>query len=532
MRVRDARQTFLGVWIRRPRSARSSLDLRRRAAAARLHLRRRRRRGASCSRRRRPRRRRRRSSTSGGDAPRLAAELGELAARRRGQRAATALVPFPDGPEGDRHRRLLRRLLGDRARRSAGQPASASREGLARDARLLPRARRAATGRTRDASRSSTSARQHGARCAASSTRRSRASSTAAGTSSAPRSRRFERERSPAVCGAGHAVGVASGTDAIDARPARARASAPGDEVITASNTCVPTVAAIEAAGATPVLVDVDAGDATRSTRRASRAALTPRTKAIVPVHLYGQPADLEPLLDARARAHGLVVVEDAAPGARAPRSAAGRSGTLGDARPRSASTRRRTSARSATAARSCTADADVDATVALAAPVRLEPERPRQPRGGRQQPPRRAAGRDPAGQAAGSTTTTSGGVRSHARYGEALRRAAPPAPREHPHVPPGRAAQRDALEARGRAPGGWGRARPLPRAVHQQAPSAEELARPGHLARSERLAREVLSLPLLPGAARRRGARRRGRRSRGVPLVDQRRRPLVGEGA
>jgi dTDP-4-amino-4,6-dideoxygalactose transaminase len=119
----------------------------------------------------------------------------------------------------------------------------------------------------------------------------------------------FEEELA-AWCGAGHAVAVASGTDALELA-LRAAGVGPGDEVVTAANTCVPTVAAIVAAGATPVLADVDPVTWTLDPESAA-AACGPRTRALVPVHLYGQCADLGPLL-ALARERGLAVVDDAA---------------------------------------------------------------------------------------------------------------------------------------------------------------------------------------------------------------------------
>src|SRR5262249_22917273 len=123
-----------------------------------------------------------------------------------------------------------------------------------------------------------------------------------------PAVERFE-EAWASYCGAAHAVGVNSGTDAI-ALALRAHGVGPGDEVITAANTCVATITAIVAIEATPVLADVDPETWTLDSDSAE-AAITPRTRALVPVHLYGQCADLEPL-GALASEHGLVVVEDA----------------------------------------------------------------------------------------------------------------------------------------------------------------------------------------------------------------------------
>ena len=110
-------------------------------------------------------------------------------------------------------------------------------------------------------------------------------------------------------CRAGHAVGVNSGTDAI-ALALRAHGVGPGDEVVTAANTCVATITAIVATGAMPVLADVDSETWTLDPA-STAAAVTPRTKALVPVHLYGQCADLDPIRSLAAE-HRLVVVEDA----------------------------------------------------------------------------------------------------------------------------------------------------------------------------------------------------------------------------
>lgn len=111
-------------------------------------------------------------------------------------------------------------------------------------------------------------------------------------------------------CGVAHGVGVNSGTDALFLA-LKTLGIGEGDEVITVANTAVPTVAAIRAAGAMPVFVDVEEDtfliDATRI-----EPAITSRTKCILPVHLYGQVADMDPLLAVAAR-YNLVVVEDCA---------------------------------------------------------------------------------------------------------------------------------------------------------------------------------------------------------------------------
>ena len=119
----------------------------------------------------------------------------------------------------------------------------------------------------------------------------------------------FEREFSAWV-GAVHGVGVASGTDALTLA-LRALEIGPGDEVITVANAGVPTVAAICAAGATPRFVDVD-GDALLLDASILKDAVTERTRCLLPVHLYGRPVPMEPLLDLASR-RGLAVVEDCA---------------------------------------------------------------------------------------------------------------------------------------------------------------------------------------------------------------------------
>ncbi|MBI4886437.1 MAG: DegT/DnrJ/EryC1/StrS family aminotransferase [Acidobacteria bacterium] len=110
-------------------------------------------------------------------------------------------------------------------------------------------------------------------------------------------------------CDTAHAVGTSSGTSALHLA-LLACGVGPGDEVITVPFTFVATAAAIEYAGARPVFVDVDPVYYTMDPARVE-AAITPRTKAIMPVHLYGQAADMDPLLDI-ARRHRLKVIEDA----------------------------------------------------------------------------------------------------------------------------------------------------------------------------------------------------------------------------
>ena len=108
---------------------------------------------------------------------------------------------------------------------------------------------------------------------------------------------------------AAYAVGTSSGTSALHLALLAAGVG-PGDEVITVPFTFVASVAAIEYTGARPVLVDIAAGSFTMNPALVE-AAITPQTRAIVPVHLYGQPADMGRLLEIASR-HGLKVIEDA----------------------------------------------------------------------------------------------------------------------------------------------------------------------------------------------------------------------------
>jgi dTDP-4-amino-4,6-dideoxygalactose transaminase len=119
----------------------------------------------------------------------------------------------------------------------------------------------------------------------------------------------FEAEFA-AHCRTRHAVGVSSGTSALHLALLAAGVG-DGDEVVTVPFTFVATVAAIQYTGARPVLVDVEPGTLNMDPSRIE-AAVTTRTKAILPVHLYGHPADMEPILRV-AEAHGLAVIEDAA---------------------------------------------------------------------------------------------------------------------------------------------------------------------------------------------------------------------------
>jgi dTDP-4-amino-4,6-dideoxygalactose transaminase len=136
----------------------------------------------------------------------------------------------------------------------------------------------------------------------------------------------FEEEFA-AFCGVRQGVAVNSGTSALHLA-LLAAGIGPGDEVITVPCTFVATVAAIVYTGAIPVFVDVDPITYTLDPRQIE-GALTPKTKAILPVHLYGNAADLDPITQI-ARRHGLVVIEDAAQ-AHAAEYKGRRCGSIGD---------------------------------------------------------------------------------------------------------------------------------------------------------------------------------------------------------
>ena len=124
-----------------------------------------------------------------------------------------------------------------------------------------------------------------------------------------PNVKAFEQEMA-AYCGSNHAIGVANGTDALHLA-LRALQIGPGDEVITTPFTFVATTEAIGLVGATPVFVDIDSRTFNIDVNQIEHA-ITPQTRCILPVHLYGQPCDMDPIMNLAAR-HGLFVVEDCA---------------------------------------------------------------------------------------------------------------------------------------------------------------------------------------------------------------------------
>src|SRR6266480_4034153 len=123
-----------------------------------------------------------------------------------------------------------------------------------------------------------------------------------------PQLQAFENEFAT-YCGTRYGIGVASGTDALSLA-LRACRIGPGDEVITVANSFIATVEAIALVGATPVFVDIDPEIYTLDWRQLEHV-LTSRTRAIIPVHVYGHPVEMRPVLEF-AKRYGLRVIEDA----------------------------------------------------------------------------------------------------------------------------------------------------------------------------------------------------------------------------
>lgn len=124
---------------------------------------------------------------------------------------------------------------------------------------------------------------------------------------SGPYVEKFEREFAD-FCGSMHAIATSNGTSALWMTLLAAGVAA-GDEVITAPNTFIATAEAISYAGAQPVFVDVDQNSYTMVPELLEKA-ITPRTKAVIPIHLFGQPADMNPIMEIAAR-HNILVIED-----------------------------------------------------------------------------------------------------------------------------------------------------------------------------------------------------------------------------
>jgi dTDP-4-amino-4,6-dideoxygalactose transaminase len=137
----------------------------------------------------------------------------------------------------------------------------------------------------------------------------------------------FEREFA-SYCGARHCIGISNGLDALELA-LRGYGIGAGDEVIVPTNTFIASWLAVTRTGAVPVPVEPEEPTHTIAAGRVERA-ITPRTRAVMPVHLYGQPADMQPIITL-ARRHGLKVIEDAAQ-AQGARYRTRRAGGLGDA--------------------------------------------------------------------------------------------------------------------------------------------------------------------------------------------------------
>jgi dTDP-3-amino-3,4,6-trideoxy-alpha-D-glucose transaminase len=307
----------------------------------------------------------------------------------------------------------------------------------------------------------------------------------------------FERAFA-AFCGARDAIGVGSGTNAIELA-LRACGIGPGDEVITAANTCIPTVAGIDACGATAVLVDVDEATFTIDPAELEDAT-TARTRAIVPVHLYGQCADID-AITRHAEEHGLVVVEDAAQ-AHGAAWAGRRTGTLGAAAAFSFYPTKNLGALGDGGA-IVTGDPKVAAAAReLRSFGEREGEAVRRGRNSRLDPLQAAV--------LSVKLARLESWNDRRRALASVYRSELPETVVVPSEAPGvhhvyhlfviRSPRRDEL-ARALERSGIATLVHYPRAVHQH-PAYRELGRPGRLGRSERLAREVLSLPLHPAMA------------------------------
>jgi len=308
----------------------------------------------------------------------------------------------------------------------------------------------------------------------------------------------FEEEFA-AYCGASHACGVANGTDALTIA-LRAYGVGPGDEVITVANTFIGTGEAILLNGAKPVFVDVDKDTFTMDPGLVERA-ITSRTRLILPVHLYGHPADMA-AIGAIAAGHGLPVLEDAAQ-AHGARAGGRRAGSLGHA-----------ACFSFYPAKNLGAYGDAGMVVSSDGAF-IERVREIANHGGH-----RRYEHDVLGTNSRLDTLQAAVLRVKLRYldawnrerralakayDEALADAAPVGrPRETPgtesawHLYTVRAENRDGLRAELEQQG-IATAVHYPKPIHLQPALAAMGGRPGDLPVSEQLCREVLSLPLYP---------------------------------
>jgi len=301
-------------------------------------------------------------------------------------------------------------------------------------------------------------------------------------------------------CGVAAACGVANGTDAL-VLALRAFGVGPGDDVVTVANTFIATGEAIVLNGARPVFVDVDPDTFTMDPAALERA-LTPRTRLIVPVHLYGHPADMPAILDVAAR-HGLPVLEDAAQ-AHGAEVGGRRAGGLGHA-----------ATFSFYPGKNLGAYGDAGMVTSNDTSFIARVRQLANHGGGANKYDNVVVGTN-----SRLDTLQAAVLRVKLRhldawnaerrqrveaYGRALQGArGVAAPREREgcrsawHLYTVKAAERDALQARLRAEG-IATAVHYPRPIHLQPAMAAAAGKPGDLPVSERLSREVLSLPLYP---------------------------------
>ncbi len=141
-----------------------------------------------------------------------------------------------------------------------------------------------------------------------------------------PAAREFEQSFAEFI-GAGHCIGCGNGTDAL-VLALRAADIGPGDEVITTANTFVATSEAVRLVGAKPVFIDPDEGTYLMSAEKVEKA-ISADTRAVIPVHLYGQTVDMAPIMEL-ARDHDIIVIEDAAQ-AHGAKNRGNRAGSFGD---------------------------------------------------------------------------------------------------------------------------------------------------------------------------------------------------------